>query len=235
DWPAIQEEKWRDRLAPGRRMSHALRGLGEPAAGPEGSPVPGAGPGRGWPRRTVAALLWVSPSLLLLTMGWRRRWVSEDAFIDFRVIEHLVAGHGPVFNVGERVEAYTNPLWVALLALVHSSGLPLPQGAVWLGLALTAAGLLAAQAGAWRLDEADSGQRGGMMLPLGGLVYAALPPAWDFATSGLETGLTIAWLGLAFWLLTRRPAGNAAAWTAVTLGLGPLVRPDLTIFALAFL
>ena len=31
---------------------------------------------------------------------------------------NLVAGHGPVFNLGERVEAYTSPAWLALLALI---------------------------------------------------------------------------------------------------------------------
>jgi arabinofuranosyltransferase len=27
------------------------------------------------------------------------------------------------------------------------------------------------------------------------LVVLALPPFWEFATSGLETGLTIGWIG----------------------------------------
>jgi arabinofuranosyltransferase len=207
----------------------------EPAGSnrPEGTPA-SASPGGEW-HRASAALLAVFPALLLVTMGWRRRWVSEDAFIDFRVIENLVAGHGPVFNLAERVEAYTNPLWVALLALVHGGGLPLSQSAVWLGLGFTAAGLVAAQAGARRLDEPIPDRRGGMSLPLGALVYAALPPSWDFATSGLETGVAIAWLGLAFWLLTRTLAGDAPDRTAVILGLGPLLRPDLTIFTVTFL
>src|SRR5262245_20612451 len=138
-------------------MSPVARGTGGPTAPPEDTPAPGAGPDRGWPPRPLAALMWVAPTLLLLTLGWRQRWVSEDAFIDFRVIEHLVAGHGPVFNLGERVEAFTNPLWVALLTLVHGSGLTLSRSVVWLGLGLTAIDLIAALAVDRRLPDSDAG------------------------------------------------------------------------------
>ncbi|MFP4440964.1 MAG: hypothetical protein ACLFVO_27325 [Chloroflexaceae bacterium] len=45
-------------------------------------------------------------------------WISDDAFISFRYAQNLVAGHGLVYNVGERVEGYTNFLWTMLAALV---------------------------------------------------------------------------------------------------------------------
>lgn len=45
-------------------------------------------------------------------------WLSDDAFISFRYAQNLVAGHGLVYNVGERVEGYTNFLWTMLAALV---------------------------------------------------------------------------------------------------------------------
>ena len=61
-------------------------------------------------------------------MIFQRRWISEDAFIDLRVVRNLLAGHGPVYNIGERVEAFTNPLWVALLTGYGALGLPLEAG-----------------------------------------------------------------------------------------------------------
>jgi arabinofuranosyltransferase len=184
----------------------------------------------------VAATL---PALFLLVMGYRRRWVSEDAFIDLRVVGHLLAGHGPVFNVAERVEAYSSPLWVALLAACGALRMRLETAAVALGLALSAAGILAAQAGAWHLArrlearEVDSKR---LAIPLGMIVFVAIPVAWDFSTSGLETGLVVAWLGMAFWLLTRARASApfVSATAAFVTGLGVLVRPDLAIFSLAF-
>ena len=39
----------------------------------------------------------------------------DDAYISFQYAKNWVAGHGVVFNPGERVEGYTNFLWVALM------------------------------------------------------------------------------------------------------------------------
>lgn len=190
----------------------------------------------------AAALARLLPLALLVGMAWQRRWVADDAFIDFRIVRNLLAGYGPVFNVGERVEAYTNPLWVALLATWARLGGPLELGAVVLGLICTALGVLAAQSAAAALAWRAHGARGpAVALPLGVAVMAVLSPVWDFATSGLETGLVVAWLGGVFWLLTRAalaPGGltrGRALGVAACLGLAPLIRPDLGVFTLGFL
>lgn len=180
------------------------------------------------------------PLLLALGMGYRRRWVSEDAFISMRVVRNILQGHGPVFNVGERVEAYTHPLWVGILSLWGLVGLPLPEGSVILGLAFTALGLVAAQVAALRLTRAlGPGDRPWLAMPAGAIVFAVLPIAWDYVTSGLETGLSLAWLGTAFWFLTRAttspPGRRRAVVAAAVIGLGPLVRPDLGVFSVGFL
>jgi hypothetical protein len=39
----------------------------------------------------------------------------DDSYIFLRYARHVVQGVGPVFNVGERVEGYTSPLWLASL------------------------------------------------------------------------------------------------------------------------
>jgi hypothetical protein len=59
-----------------------------------------------------------------------RPWLLDDAFISFRYAENFAAGHGLVFNPGERVEGYTTFLWVVLLAAGKAIGLrviPLSQ------------------------------------------------------------------------------------------------------------
>ncbi len=42
----------------------------------------------------------------------------DDPYITFRYAAHLLAGQGPVFNLGERVEGYTSPLHLLLSALL---------------------------------------------------------------------------------------------------------------------
>jgi arabinofuranosyltransferase len=183
-----------------------------------------------------------APAATIGVAGFLNRWNSEDAFINFRVVDQLLAGNGPVFNAGERAEAATSTLWLAVLSL----GSLLPGGIEWFavlaGLAGTVAGLALASTASVRLACVGTGGTtlvGGLWLPFGSLVFVALPPVWHFATSGLETGLSFAWLGGSFLALVTSAGGSLGGrsrfGTAVLLGLGPLVRPDLAVFSVAFL
>lgn len=196
------------------------------------------------PAMLRSAVLPSLPILAVAALAWRRRWMSDDGFINVRVVENVFAGHGPVFNVGERVEVGTSTLWLVLLSVGHALTpfLAISRVAVYGGLLATVLGLVAATVGAAVLWRA-LGHRG-PFLPMGTVVIAALPPFWDFATSGLETGLTFFWLGLCFLLLARRlaslpppsaqrPPAWQPLWPALVIGLGPLVRPDLTLIAAA--
>jgi arabinofuranosyltransferase len=46
-------------------------------------------------------------------------WVSDDAYITFRTIDNWSRGYGLTWNPGERVQPYTHPLWMLLMAAVH--------------------------------------------------------------------------------------------------------------------
>lgn len=48
--------------------------------------------------------------------AFHRRMPVDDAFISFRYAQNFASGHGLVWNPGERVEAYSNFLWVVMLA-----------------------------------------------------------------------------------------------------------------------
>jgi len=196
-----------------------------------------------WAWAPVGALaLAAMPVSVLLVMGYRRRWIGDDAYIDLRIVRNLLDGYGPVYNVGERVEAYTNPLWVALLA-VWSALLGRPETGAWLmGLIFSAVGVLTAQAAGALLalrSDPSSGNRADIVLPLGSIAVAAVPVVWDFTTSGLESGLIFGWLGVAYMLVVRRcltPSQRLGAWLGVAffLGLGPLLRPDMALYSAGF-
>ncbi|MBN1163799.1 MAG: hypothetical protein JXB45_04425 [Candidatus Krumholzibacteriota bacterium] len=57
----------------------------------------------------------VAVILLLLGLAWMNRFVQDDAYISYRYARNLAQGQGLVWNPGERVEGYTNFLWVLLL------------------------------------------------------------------------------------------------------------------------
>lgn len=53
--------------------------------------------------------------LLFLTVVIRTAWVGDDAYITMRTVDNVVRGHGFTWNVSERVQAYTHPLWMFLV------------------------------------------------------------------------------------------------------------------------
>jgi len=180
--------------------------------------------GRHWPVLIALAI----PVVLILVLAWTHRWMTDDGFIYVRVVHQIFDGNGPVFNAGERVEAATSPLW--LLCLVVGKALffwlPVEWVAVLLGIAMTvvAVALTIVSAGrayhTWRL------------LPIGILAYVVLPPAAEFATAGLEMGLTLLWIAGWYVLLLHaadQPEGRPVLVAAFVLGLGPLIRPELAV------
>ncbi|MBK4142398.1 hypothetical protein GWO54_07650 [Corynebacterium macginleyi] len=163
--------------------------------------------------------------------GFARRWISDDGLIVLRTVRNLEAGNGPVFNVGERVEANTSTLWQYLILVVRwISSVELESIAIYLGLFLAVAGMVV---GTW----ASVTMHSGIVLPAGALVYVAVPPARDFFTSGLEWGLCLFYLAVLWWMLTiwARPRRHARSdsivyWLAFWAGLSWLIRPELALY-----
>jgi arabinofuranosyltransferase len=155
---------------------------------------------------TVRLSLWVSVVVVAVLFGWgawERRWIADDGLIVLRTVRNLMAGNGPVFNAGERVEANTSTVWTYLIYLSGLIGGPvrLEYVALVLAFVLSVLGVVFAMLGAARLYAPSMMGRRALMLPAGALVYIAVPPARDFATSGLENGLVLAYLGLLWWMM----------------------------------
>ncbi|WP_424639303.1 hypothetical protein [Embleya sp. AB8] len=176
------------------------------------------------------------PVLALAILGWRHRALTDDGTIFLRTVRQILAGHGPNVNMSERVEANTSTLWQWIL-VVLGAVTPGDLGftAVSAGIVLTVAGLFVALDATRRLHTAAGLRR---LLPAGVLVPLAIPVFWDFAGSGLDTGLGTFWIAGCWWLLVRAHRSRAArgrVWHAVWAGLGFLVRPDFAIVTVAFL
>ncbi|MCC6338239.1 MAG: DUF2029 domain-containing protein [Myxococcales bacterium] len=173
--------------------------------------------------RRVAAL---ALGLLGLAWGLARAtslaWLADDAFISLRYAEHFAHGDGLVFNLGEKVEGYTNFLLVVLLGLARFAGASLPSVALAIDLLsfMALVGLAEALVRTVRPEEPGGG-------PWAGLAVAVARPFHLFATSGLETELALALVAGGVWAWRRgRP------WAAsVLLGLGALTRPDHLLLA----
>ena len=179
----------------------------------------------------------VAPVVTLAVLAWVHRSIYYDGYIYLHVVANILAGHGPVFNAGRRVEAFTSPLWTLLLTL---AALVTPfrttSLAVDFGALLTAGGLGLAIAGSVRLVRRAEPEA--FLLPLGAAVFLAVPAVWSLATLGLETGLVFFWTGACLCILVRWAAATGErppAWWLVVLGMGPLVRPELGVDSIVFI
>ena len=211
--------------------------------GPETASSAGRSGGNPWPGSRYPLLtrvsLWTSVAVVaaLWSWGaWQRRWIADDGLIVLRTVRNLLAGNGPVFNPGERVESNTSTAWTYLTYVGSVIGGPmrLEYVALALALVLSVAGVVMAMLGAARLYAPSVRSGTALILPAGALIYIALPPARDFATSGLENGLVTAWLGLLWWMMvawgqTRTTGPWFTAAVAFVAGLSVLVRPELAL------
>jgi hypothetical protein len=160
--------------------------------------------------------------------------VSDDIYISACYARNLAAGHGAVWYPGAApVEGFSNPLWTALLALVHRLPSFREQD---LGLyvivlqALALAGALAAAFGVLRrlLDlsggtpELSGGRRAALLLVL--LAWSSLV---FWMSEGFEIGLVLLLALRAFALaLAPRPGTASAAWIGALAGLCLWTRMD---------
>jgi arabinofuranosyltransferase len=191
---------------------------------------------------TVRVSLWASVAVVAVLFGWgawQRRWIADDGLIVLRTVRNLLAGNGPVFNEGERIEANTSVVWTYLM---YAGGwltwpMRLEYVALVLALALSLLGLALLMLGTGRLFAPSLLGRRAIVLPAGALVYTAVPPARDFATSGLESGLVMAYIGLLWWMMVcwsqarrGRPPGRLFIGAlAFVAGCSVLVRPELAL------
>ena len=125
--------------------------------------------------------------------GWQHRWMDEDAFINLRIVDQIFAGHGPVFNAGERVESATSTLWLGILVvarLLFGSFASME----WITTLASLAAAVAAFAVAGKATRVLHRGEDGFVVPVGLILVAAVAVVWDFSTSGLEMGLVWLWL-----------------------------------------
>ncbi|MBL8841180.1 MAG: sulfatase-like hydrolase/transferase [Planctomycetes bacterium] len=173
----------------------------------------------------VALLLAVATVAVATWHAQLLQFFCDDSYISYRYSENFAAGKGLVWNEGERVEGYTNFLWVILVGAGMKAGFGAEPVSLALGLLFLAIALVASARLTWKLT--------------GSLAFAAVPPLllvcqgpmilWS--VSGLEASCYAAMTLLAVlayerWFHSARGLLLAGA----LFGLSTMVRPDGVIF-----
>ena len=157
---------------------------------------------------------------------------TDDAFISFRYALNLSEGHGLVFNPGyERVEGYTNFLWVVILAATHRlTGVAPEIAANPLLVAFTVVfwGLLFLYVGRFSLRARSLAG----FVVVAPLCLAATRSFAVWSTSGLETRLfELLVFAAVLSVLWSIRTGASALPAAGLFALAVLTRPDGLLFA----
>lgn len=176
-----------------------------------------------WDRR----LLWLAlPIALFLFLCYAYFPESiDDAFITLRYSKNLMLGNGPIFNVGEHVEGFSNPVWMVLLSAMGRAGVSMPLSMKLLGI-LSGVGTIMVTA------QAASNWFGSRAL---GFAAALLVASSSFfalwAADGLETVFYAFTVTLLLWAATRE---SCIPWVVGCIAsIVALTRPEGAMFGIA--
>ena len=166
--------------------------------------------------RMVTGMLWV-----YLGLAVQRAWINDDAYITFRTVDNFIHGYGLTWNVTERVQAYTHPLWMLLLSMfdffthqIYATSLVLSLGLSFAGVYLLAKKMALSQIAA----------------VLAVLVLSFSSAFVDYSTSGLENPLSYFLLALFLLIYFRKSAKNKLFWLSFVASLALCNRMDTGIF-----
>jgi hypothetical protein len=151
---------------------------------------------------------------------------ADDSFISLRYAKRLLQGHGLTWSDGDRVEGYTNFLWVIVIAAVGAFGSDLVPVAHTVGLVTMSIAVLAVAA-------PNVSRRAAALLPAcaASLALCLCGPVATWSVGGLETPLLCALhvTGMVF-VLRIVDADQAARGDWIAAGscwaLAAVTRPD---------
>lgn len=155
----------------------------------------------------------------------RTAWLSEDSYIGWRTVENFVHGFGLRWNISDRVQTYTDPLFILLV-----SGLYAITGEIFL-TALTICILLSLAAvylTVTRVSVSSAAAVAGLAAFISSRSFI------DFTTSGLENPLSFLLVALFYLVYLRTDLDEfRKSWLLVfLLALVGLNRLDLILLLL---
>ncbi len=183
----------------------------------------------------IAAAITVLAVLVYVQSAWAYRNLFlgnavDDAYISFRYLENLATGHGLTYNPGERVEGFSNLLWIVVLLPFRLAGIDVVFASQALGVTFGVLTIALGVFSARRLFSIHS--------PMAITLVAFLPAssgyfaAWSIG--GLE-GSLYAFLLIAAWFRYHLEAEspNRRPLSALLFVALAMTRPEGVFVALA--
>jgi arabinofuranosyltransferase len=151
-------------------------------------------------------------------------WLSDDAYITFRSVDNFINGYGLTWNIGERVQAFTHPLWMFLISVfyVFTNEFYFTSISISISISLLAFFLL--------LNKISVTPLNSIMV---GFILIFSKAFVDYSTSGLENPLTHLLIILFFLIYFNQSDGKKKLFMLSFLtSLAALNRLDVLIIFL---
>ena len=156
-------------------------------------------------------------------VAFKSAWICDDAFVTWRTVDNWVGGYGLTWNPVERIQAFTHPLWMLLLAGGHALTGELYYTTLSMSLGLSLASVIILHFGA--VSTASTAVGIGILVCSKAFV--------DYSTSGLENPLLHLFVVIfASSYLTASPSDRRHHALALSAGLCACTRMD-TVLLLA--
>jgi arabinofuranosyltransferase len=172
--------------------------------------------------------------ILLSHASYLMPYMGDDSLIVARYAERLLTGHGLTWTDGERVEGYSDLLWVLGVAAIGALGIDILDAARLLGLLCTASVFVA-------LARAYPPRSLTELVPptLAAMLFASAGPVAAWAIGGLEQSMVaalLAWALVAVFPIIdgHDPSSRRALLVGVPLALLCWTRPDGPLFTAVF-
>lgn len=181
-------------------------------------------------RRIAPAWILLALAVLGLVLHMRVfAFVTDDAFISFVYSRNLARYGELVFNLGERVEGYTNFLWTVFLAgLLKAGWLPESASIFWGVVFAVGSMTVCTVFMRWAREE---GPAWSAWDALPALLLAATPGYACWSSGGLETQMFTFWVTLAGLLFLRETErSRRGVLSGLVFGLAALTRPEGNLF-----
>lgn len=189
-------------------------------------------------RRIAVVIGFIILAVLYYNLSSDERFIQDDAFTSLHYVQNFVDGKGLVFNEGERVEGYTNFLWVMLLSalkfldLALNLNLDLPSAAQFLSTLFGVMVLLSTYLLAKRIlakSFSDSIITTLLALTAPAMVLFTTPFIY-WSVSGMETSLFVSLTLLSIYFFFDWEKDRKRLAFVVTAILNSFLRPEGMFF-----
>ena len=167
--------------------------------------------------------IWVGYLFLILGLGAylalvvHFNFTQDDAYITFRYAANYLDGHGLVYNIGERVEGYTNFLWTIFMIMAGLAGIDFVIISKILGALFGSATIIILFLLSRRVFQDLPRPRAVILAGITCFVFGTAYSSAYWAVAGLETAAFGFMVVLSLYSYVRRSLSTVPCLVAATL------------------